>query len=133
MSKTFDSSPSLVVEKNGVQECKHKLFKNFKILIRNLIQRILRNSVNFRLDREFFEVRSFDPACVLFVNNTHAYPLIFCSRLNFAFALRTRGFFVIRDKKYQTCLIFGLSVTSDKNTVKIPRTLGNFVDPTCYE
>ena len=26
-----------------------------------------------------------------------------------------------------------LSVTSDKNTVKVPRTLGNLVDPTCHE
>ena len=59
--------------------------------------------------------------------------ILFCSRLNFAFAIRTSGCFVIRDKKYQTCLIFGLSVTSDKNTVKFPRTLGNFVDLTCYE
>ena len=32
--------------------------------------------------------------------------------------------FVIRDKKYQTLLIFGLSVTKDKNTIKVSRTPG---------
>mgnify|MGYP001798878557 CR=1 FL=1 len=64
---------------------------------------------------------------------TKSMRILFCSRLNFAFALHTHRFFVIRDKKYQTCLIFGLPVTSDKNTVKVPRTLGKFVDPTCYE
>jgi hypothetical protein len=36
-------------------------------------------------------------------------------------------FFVTNDEKYQTCLIFGLHVTNDKNAVNVAGTRGNFV------
>jgi hypothetical protein len=42
-------------------------------------------------------------------------------------------FFVTKDEKYQTCLLFGLHVTNDENAVNVARTRGNFVDPTCHE
>ena len=54
-------------------------------------------------------------------------------KVQFAFAYCTRGFLSFVTKKYQTCLIFGLSVTSDKNTVNVPKTLENFVDSSCHE
>ena len=44
-----------------------------------------------------------------------------------SFARRTREFFVTNDKKYQTCLIFGLHVTNDENAVNVARTRGYFV------
>ena len=71
--------------------------------IRNLMPRIRKNSAKFR---ESFEVPNFDPSH--FVNNTDPYSV--------HFSLRTWKFFVIPERKYQTCLIFGSSDKSDKNT-----------------
>ena len=92
---------------------------------------VLKDSVNFRLDREFVEVHNFDLAHC-FVYSTHAY--LFMLQCNFLFH-RKRGYFVIRDKISNMFLKFSLSVcvTSVKTTVKVPRTLGNFVDSTCHE
>ena len=75
-------------------------------------------------------------------NGPPCFYLVPCTRSSFALktcvqqcltSARTLGIFVTRDRKYQTCLIFGLHVTNDKTTPYVARTLGDFVNQTCHE
>ena len=58
-----------------------------------------------------------------FFRGVHARALLCCQKLRRA-VCRTLGIFVTNDRKYQTCLIFVVHDTSDKNPEYFPRTLG---------
>ena len=60
-----------------------------------------------------------------FASCTHAHIVLFKRTCRLVAA--HEDFFVTNDKKYQTCLIFGLHVTNDENAVNVARTRGNFV------
>ena len=72
-------------------------------------------------------------ACLVFNYASCMHVQIFLFRRACRLLAAHENFFVTNDEKYQTRLIFGLHVTNDENAVKVARTRGNFVDPTCHE